>query len=166
MPKHSSVPIPRDRSLPFAKLVDWQAEHNPTYAYAVLASPKPEDETVLRVNYHELGNAVHRAAHIINPIVNGAGTRAPGTVIGVLAVADAIVYQALVLAVMRSGNTVSLQGRSYDSTGSNASFTIAFPYLEPPPCSRSHASSREVQMPSHYHGLCHGHLRHVQRRSS
>lgn len=107
MSANSFVPIPLDRSIPFAGMVDFHAKHNPTRPYAILAPTSDAGGSTSNVSWLEFSRATHRAAHLINPIVNGRQQIPAGKVIGIFALTDSIVYQAIVMGIVRSGNIVS-----------------------------------------------------------
>ncbi|KAG8783074.1 hypothetical protein FRC12_020140 [Ceratobasidium sp. 428] len=88
---------PTDGSVPLGSVVDFHLQHNPKRTWAILAGI--DDSPPAPVTYEQLGFAVHRAAHILNP-----GALLPrGTQIGILISTDTVVYLALLFGAMRAG---------------------------------------------------------------
>ncbi|QRW00271.1 calcium transporting ATPase [Ceratobasidium sp. AG-Ba] len=93
-------PPPTDGSLALSALVDYNMKNNAEHAFAVLVDTSENGERCLvHVNYRQLGLAVHRVAHWVNP----KGVLPTGTSVAILTSTDTIVNVALVLGVMRAG---------------------------------------------------------------
>ena len=98
---------PLDGSISFGQLVDFHLEHNPAWNYAILALSTSGSAEPIHITYAELTKAVHRAAHVISPVKDGVPSLGTRNVIAIFASTDTLLYQAIVLAVLRSGNIVS-----------------------------------------------------------
>lgn len=99
-------------TIPFPVLIDFHNQHNRDYPYAILSPHAPSDALKLTaVTWGDFFRAVTRGAYLVNPLTPGGMPSRAGRVIAVLAVADSLVYQALVLAIVRSGNIVSRVGK-------------------------------------------------------
>lgn len=92
---------PYDGSVYFPEAVDFHLKHNPDFAaYAFCRDDIPESYT--EITFLEFGRAAHRAAHHLR----APGTGSDGEVVAVLANADALLYQTVVMGIMRAGLTV------------------------------------------------------------
>ncbi|QRV95194.1 acetyl-CoA synthetase-like protein [Ceratobasidium sp. AG-Ba] len=95
-PSNRVLPPP-DGSVPIGSVIDFHMQHNPNHTWAVLADADGGPPT--HVTYEQFGQAIHRAAHILNP-----GAYLPrGTKIGILISTDTIMYLALIFGAMRAG---------------------------------------------------------------
>ncbi|CAE6515468.1 unnamed protein product [Rhizoctonia solani] len=89
-----------DGSVSLNRLVDYHLGRNPDCGFAMLVdvSDSPKEQCI-SVNYKQLAQATHRAAHIVNP-----GSVLPqGTKVAILTSTDTIVNVALVLGILRAG---------------------------------------------------------------
>lgn len=104
---------PTPTAVHFPLILDSKAAEDPEGLYAIL-TPASLEATSLKTNtnvtWREFNQAVHRGAHLLNPL-NPNGARASGRVIAILAVTDTLVYQTIVLAISRSGNVVRNQSK-------------------------------------------------------
>lgn len=98
-----SAPI--DGSLTFPQLIDTFLQKEPTEIYAILVPPSG-DGPLLNISWAEFARAIHRGAHMLNPIINGIPRIPAGNVVGIYAVTDTLLYVTLILSVIRSGNIV------------------------------------------------------------
>lgn len=93
-------------NVPFPLLVDFHNSRNAEETYAVLVPPSSAGGLV-QVTFQDLYKGVIRAAQSLNPLtLDGTPTRT-GKVIAVLALADNLIYQTVVMGIVRSGNIVS-----------------------------------------------------------
>ncbi|KII90646.1 hypothetical protein PLICRDRAFT_52360 [Plicaturopsis crispa FD-325 SS-3] len=91
---------PYDGSVYFPEAVDFHLKHNPDFAaYAFCRDDIPESYT--EITFLEFGRAAHRAAHHLR----APGTGSDGEVVAILANADALLYQTVVMGIMRAGLT-------------------------------------------------------------
>lgn len=97
--------IPSADGVPFTLLPDFQNKHNANQTYAVLA-PTSANASLAKVTFHDFYEAINRAAHLVNPLAPNGVPGLSGKVIAVLAVTDNLVYQTLVMGIIRSGNIV------------------------------------------------------------
>ncbi|KAG8734983.1 hypothetical protein FRC10_011139 [Ceratobasidium sp. 414] len=88
---------PTDGSVPLGSVIDFHLQHNPKHTWAILSGT--DSSPPVPVTYEQLGFAVHRAAHILNP----EALLPRGTQIGILISADTVVYLALLFGAMRAG---------------------------------------------------------------
>lgn len=115
--------FPNPDDVPTSLLVDFHAEHNGDFDYAVLVpyttaapeapphddvgAPSNDADRILHVTWRIFASAVHRGAHFLNPL-DEAGQPSKGrSIIATLIVADTIVYQTVLVSILRSGAIVS-----------------------------------------------------------
>ncbi|KAF9000304.1 hypothetical protein BDQ17DRAFT_1427303 [Cyathus striatus] len=86
------------RELGELNAVDFNLQHNSSEpAFIFSADEHPQSTTI--VTYLEFGRAIHRAAHLLRP--NGTGVH--GSVVAIIALSDTIVFQTVVVGLMRAG---------------------------------------------------------------
>ncbi|KAG8768783.1 hypothetical protein FRC12_005381 [Ceratobasidium sp. 428] len=88
---------PSNGSMTVAQAVEFHAEHSPKHMFAILYDVESRSQTI--ITFEQFEQAVHRAAHIINP--NASVPQ--GTNVGILASTDSIVYITLLFGAMRAG---------------------------------------------------------------
>ncbi|EIW80241.1 acetyl-CoA synthetase-like protein [Coniophora puteana RWD-64-598 SS2] len=89
---------PLDHSLLLYEVVDFHIDNNPTVPIYVYPDDQSPDG-VTHISFLEFGRAVHRAAHILRP-----GREGPeGEVIALIANVDTLLYQAIVVGMMKAG---------------------------------------------------------------
>ncbi|CAA7263093.1 unnamed protein product [Cyclocybe aegerita] len=97
MKRDAPVFPPLDGSLTIPEVIDFNLYHNATHPFYVFSVGKNGSD-IVRVSHLEFGRACHRAARIFNPATaKGSGT------VAVIALADTIVYQAVVAGLIRAG---------------------------------------------------------------
>lgn len=96
---------PLDGSLDLTQIIDFFLDTSPEHVYATLAPPSGTGD-LIDVTWPELARAIHRGAHIVNPILDGRSKIGTGNVVCIYAVADNLLYATLILAIIRSGNIV------------------------------------------------------------
>lgn len=96
---------PIDGSVDFPHFIDSFLEKDPGEIYATLAPPSGEGD-LIHISWLEFVRATHRASHIMSPLMHGRPQTLEGNVIGIYAVMDNLVYIALILGIIRSGNIV------------------------------------------------------------
>ncbi|KAG9088743.1 hypothetical protein FRC06_001865, partial [Ceratobasidium sp. 370] len=88
---------PSDGSVPLDLAIDFHSKYNPTHVFAVLYNVESGSQTT--ITYKEFAQAVHRAAHALNP-----GASLPrGTNLGILISTDSILHVTLILGAIRAG---------------------------------------------------------------
>lgn len=98
---HGVAP-PTDGSVLLPETVDFHTKHNPTGPIYVFIEDGASDIT--QVAHLEFGRACDRVAHHVRP-----GRRGPEReVVGVLALSDSLLYQAIVIGIMRAGFVVRI----------------------------------------------------------
>lgn len=118
-PQGENVPL-NPRSTPFCTQLDTHVKKSPDATFAVLVPPQStqtspsaprvdQDDALHRVSWRELAYAVNIASHRVNPLTLAHRPSPQGKVIGILAVTDTLVYIAIMLAIVRSGNIVGLR---------------------------------------------------------
>ena len=80
---------------------DWQAEHQPSEPLDVFLHPD-DHKTVVSISYGEFAKATHRVAHFVRP--NRVGQ--DGDVASMLLNTDTVIYQAMIVGLMRAGMVV------------------------------------------------------------
>ncbi|KAJ3517676.1 hypothetical protein NLJ89_g350 [Agrocybe chaxingu] len=95
-----STPVfpPLDGSLTIPEVIDFNMRHNATQPFYVFSVGKHGSE-IVQVSHLEFGRACHRAAHVLAQSIS----EDSGTVVAVIALADTIVYQAVVAGLIRTG---------------------------------------------------------------
>lgn len=90
---------PTDGSLPcLVGQTDWQAEYNASEPILVFPHPEVPGENV-SITYAEFAVATHRIAHSVRPGREGQ----EGEVMAMLLHCDTIVYQAMIVGLVRAG---------------------------------------------------------------
>lgn len=92
---------PLDGSLILPEAVDFNAEHNPDVSVYVYAKDDGSDD-IVEISQLEFSRACHRVAHTLRPDREGVD----GQVVAVIAVVDTILYQAIVVGIVRAGLVV------------------------------------------------------------
>lgn len=98
---------PIDGSLNFSQFIDTFLQKDPSELYATLAPPSGEG-ALIDISWPNFARAIHRGAHVVSPLMDGKPQIGAGNVVGIYAVTDTLLYATLILAVIRSGNIVSL----------------------------------------------------------
>ncbi|KAB5591027.1 L-aminoadipate-semialdehyde dehydrogenase [Ceratobasidium theobromae] len=88
---------PKNGTVPPALAVDFHLKYNPNHLFAILHDVN--DSSQIKITYELLAQAVHRAAHILNPN----GEIPQGTNIGFLVSTNTIEYIIIILGAMRAG---------------------------------------------------------------
>lgn len=117
-PRHHkplSALMPINSTLSLQQTIDSFLAKDPNNIYATLAPPSGNGN-LIDLSWREFIRAVHRGAHAINPLVNGKPRIRAGNVIAIYAVTDTLLYATLILAIIRSGNIVSLDFLRSQST--------------------------------------------------
>lgn len=97
---------PIDGTLSLSQFIDTFLRKNWAEIYATLA-PASSQGDLVDVSWPEFVRGIHRGAHLVNPLFDGVPQVGAGNVIAIEAVTDTLLYVALILAVIRSGNIVS-----------------------------------------------------------
>lgn len=103
-------PAPLDGSLSLPEVFDYTADRNLTRTYCLLAPVGHHNGgPIPTVTWLDLGRAMHRGAHLLNPLKGGSSNSiGSGKILAILAIADTLVYTATFMAIIRSGNIVSV----------------------------------------------------------
>jgi acyl-CoA synthetase (AMP-forming)/AMP-acid ligase II len=99
------APIPTEISstLTLPELIDYHAEHNPEFPWAVFPGGASGEETE-KVTYLEFARAAQRFARVV--CAGGDVPTKRGEVVGIVANTDSLLYVAAVGGLMRAGFTV------------------------------------------------------------
>ena len=99
----ASLP-PLDGTLPtLPDLADFHAKHNPDRPWFVFPS-RDTPEQLVTITYRDMVQASHRVAHILRPNREGLDRE----VVAVLLHTDTLLYNAVVLGLLRAGFVVCL----------------------------------------------------------
>jgi acyl-CoA synthetase (AMP-forming)/AMP-acid ligase II len=93
---HGVAP-PTDGTVTLPETVDFHRKHNPTVPVYVFIEDEASNTT--NVAHLEFGRACDRVAHYLRPGRHGPDRE----VVAVLALSDSLLYQAIVIGIMRAG---------------------------------------------------------------
>ena len=101
---HGIAP-PTDGSVTLPETVDFHRKHNPTVPIYVFSEHDDgASNTVTQVAHLEFGRACDRVAHLLR-----SGRRGPERqVVAVVALSDSLLYQTIVIGIMRAGLIVRI----------------------------------------------------------
>ncbi|RDB20740.1 Non-canonical non-ribosomal peptide synthetase FUB8 [Hypsizygus marmoreus] len=94
---HPVLPLGDSRALTVAETLDFHLEHNAEYPFYVFSPAEGEQNTI--ITHLEFARASHRAAHLVRPRQEGNS----GRVVGVIALVDAMTYQATIAGLIKAG---------------------------------------------------------------
>ncbi|KAF9527250.1 putative aminoadipate reductase [Crepidotus variabilis] len=93
------VAAPTDGSVNLPETIDFNRKHNPDSACYIYAPENPQLELTTTISHLEFGRAADRFAHILRPARHASNRE----VIAVVALSDAVLYQAVFIGIMRAG---------------------------------------------------------------
>jgi len=98
----AQIPPPTDGSVTLPETVDFHRQHNPTLPVYVFVEDGASNTT--EISYLEFGRACDRVAHYLR-----SGRRGPEREpVAVMALSDTLLYQTLVVGIMRAGLIVTI----------------------------------------------------------
>jgi acyl-CoA synthetase (AMP-forming)/AMP-acid ligase II len=99
-----SVWPPLDGTVTLPETLDFNMKHNPSKSMYIF-SRDDALEGITTITFLEFARACHRVAHVLRP----GRTGEDGRVVAVIALADTLVYHAIVLGLTRAGLVVSFE---------------------------------------------------------